>query len=101
MSFLEGFLLLVLTIEVAVVAAAVVSLRILWLIFITVGLCDMGWGGGEALVLGAGPHPGGRNDRGDSLQGHSQWQAPQVPFPGGGGVNVRTVPGGRRPGGQV
>ena len=58
--------------------------------------------GGEAVVLGAGPHPGGRNDRGDSLQGHSQWEAPQVPFPGGGGgVNVRTVPGGRRPGGQV
>ena len=47
MRFLEGFLLLVLTIDVAVVAAAVVSLRILWLILITVGLCDMGWGGGR------------------------------------------------------
>ena len=47
MSFLEGFLLLVLTIDVAVVAAAVVSLRILWSILITVGLCDMGWGGGS------------------------------------------------------
>ena len=50
MRFLEGFLLLVLTIDVAVVAAAVVSLRILWSILITVGLCDMGWGGG-----GSGP----------------------------------------------
>ena len=37
---------------------------------------------GEAVVLEVGPYPGGRNDRGDSLSGHSQWEAPQVPFPG-------------------
>ena len=70
MRLLDGLLLLlVVTIDAAVVAAAVVSLKILWSILITAGLCDMGRG--EAMVLGAGPHPGGRKDRGNGLQGHS------------------------------
>ena len=47
MRLLDGLhLLLVVAIDVAVVAAAVVSLRILWSILITAGLCDMGWGRG-------------------------------------------------------
>ena len=39
-----------------------------------------GWGvgGGGALSLGVGRRQGGRNDRGDSLPGHSQWEAPQA-----------------------
>ena len=70
MRLLDGLLLLVVvTIDVAVVADAAVSLRILWSILITAGLCDMGWV--LAVVLGAGPHPGGRNGRGDSLQRHN------------------------------
>ena len=48
MRLLDGLLLLLVTIDVALVAAAVVSLSILWSILITAGLCDMGLGGGSS-----------------------------------------------------
>ena len=94
MRLLDGLrLLLVVTIDV-VVAAAVVSLRILWSILITAELCDVGWRG-EAVVLEAGPHPGGRKDRGDSLLGRSQWWEEPHEFPGRGrGSQFFSLPGG-------